>query len=231
MHQYTSTEGIERHVWQNTLWSEELLNALQYAITKLEGEELVRKAVREQNLDAVILNPCHIIGPWDTHNWIQLFEKVIDKSLPGIPPASGNFAWVGEVALAHIAAANQGRTGENYILGGPFSTMLAMIQEMQGQLNYPVSTKTTPAFLLKAMVPVFGLQRSAQSDSSAKRLVGKSHETRARHQPNPCKTRRPDRASRRRHWQSDRLPKRKRSGGEHADRFYLRQWRPGKLRS
>jgi len=130
---------------------------LQYAITKLEGEELVKKAVREQNLDAVILNPCHIIGPWDTHNWIQLFEKVIDKSLPGIPPASGNFAWVGEVALAHIAAANQGRTGENYILGGPFSTMLAMIQEMQGQLNYPVSTKTTPAFLLKAMVPVFGL--------------------------------------------------------------------------
>jgi len=131
---------------------------LEYAITKLEGEELVKKAVREQNLDAVILNPCHIIGPWDTHNWIQLFEKVLDKSLPGIPPASGNFAWVSEVAKAHITAASLGKKGENYILGGPYATMLAMIQEMQQQLSYPISSKTTPAFLLRAMVPVFTIQ-------------------------------------------------------------------------
>ncbi len=48
---------------------------MQYAITKFEAEELVRKAIAEHDLDAVIINPCHIIGPWDTHNWIQLFVK------------------------------------------------------------------------------------------------------------------------------------------------------------
>ncbi len=129
-----------------------------YGITKYQSEVLAKKAGTETGVKTVVLNPCHIIGPWDTHNWIQLFNHVKNETLPGIPPASGNFAWVQEVAKAHIAAVTKGANLENYILGGPKITMLELIQEMQLQLGKKLSTKTTPAFLLKAMEPVFRLQ-------------------------------------------------------------------------
>ena len=129
-----------------------------YAITKYQAEQLVKAAVARGDLDAVILNPCHIIGPWDNHNWIQLFEHTVAGTLPGVPPVSGNFTWVKDVAQAHIAAAEKGRTGENYILGGPFATILDVVNEMQRQLNKPVSKRAISPALLKAIEPFYRLK-------------------------------------------------------------------------
>jgi len=129
-----------------------------YSITKLQSEKLVKKAFAETGLKGVVLNPCNIIGPWDTRNWIQLFQLVKAEKVPGIPPASGSYAYVTEVAKAHISAVTKGRTGENYILGGPTLPMIGLINEIERQFGKKISKKTTPAFILKAIEPFYRIQ-------------------------------------------------------------------------
>lgn len=128
-----------------------------YAKSKWQAEQLVREAHNE-GLRAVITNPCHIIGPWDTNNWIHLFKAVVEDNLPGIPPATGNFSWVDEVAKAHITAAERGTSGENYILGGPLHSMLEMVNEMQRQLHKPMSKKATHPIVLQGIEPFMRLR-------------------------------------------------------------------------
>lgn len=129
-----------------------------YGIAKWTAEEMIRKAVNAGDIDAVILNPCHIIGPWDTNNWIQLFKAVMQDDLPGIPPAKGNFAWVHAVAAAHIQAVTSGVSGENYILGGPYHGMLDMVNEVQRQLGKPLSKRTSSPWLLRGIEPLMRMR-------------------------------------------------------------------------
>jgi dihydroflavonol-4-reductase len=128
-----------------------------YALTKWQAEQLVKQAVAAGEMDAVILNPCHIIGPGDTQNWIQIFRAIKDDKLPGVPPAGGNFGFVVEIAKALIVAAEKGQKGENYILGGPQLSFLQIVQEAQRQLHKPVSKKASPKALFYFVEPLMRL--------------------------------------------------------------------------
>ena len=128
-----------------------------YSVTKWQAEELVRQAVKADEVDAVILNPCHIIGPGDTQNWIQIFQAVKDDKLPGIPPAWGNFGFVAEIVNALINAAEKGRKGESYLLGGPHLAFLHIVQEAQRQLGKPMSKKASPKTLFRVVEPLMRL--------------------------------------------------------------------------
>jgi nucleoside-diphosphate-sugar epimerase len=120
-----------------------------YYKTKFQSEQLVKKAVKEQGLDAVILNPCHLVGPWDYHNWSQMLTMIANESLPGVPPGYGSFCHIEEVAKAHLSAATQGRSGENYILSGADASFLEFVTEIGELLGKKVPSKPMPAFLLK----------------------------------------------------------------------------------
>ena len=102
---------------------------INYHRTKYLSEQEVKKAV-EQGLFAVIMNPCNIIGPYDPGNWSQLIKSVYQNDLPGYPPGIGTFAHVRDVADAHISAANNGRKGENYLLGGVEASFKEVIIEI-----------------------------------------------------------------------------------------------------
>ena len=128
-----------------------------YAVTKWQAEEMVRNAVANGDIEAVIINPCHILGPGDTQNWIQIFKAVKEDKLPGIPPAWGNFGYVTEMAKAMVTAADKGQIGENYLLGGPHVAFLHVIQEAQRQLGKPVSKKASPPWLFKLVEPAMRL--------------------------------------------------------------------------
>ncbi len=119
-----------------------------YLNSKARGEMAVQNAIA-WGLDAVILNPANIIGPYDTANWSQLFTLVAEDKLPGIPPGRAPFCHVRDVARAHISAVERGRTGENYILGGPLATYAEAFAVVGDLLGHPVNAKTLPAFALK----------------------------------------------------------------------------------
>lgn len=97
-----------------------------YGRTKYLGELEVDDAIR-CGLDAVFINPPHIVGPYDTGNWSRLIRMVAQETLPGIPPGAASWSHVTEVARAHIAAAEHGRIGHRYLLGGTDASYLEAI--------------------------------------------------------------------------------------------------------
>lgn len=89
-----------------------------YGHSKYLAENEVLKA-REKGLQTIVVNPSIIIGPRDVN---QIGGSLILEAAKGrlrfYPPGGVNFIAVEDVAAGHIAAAEQGKIGERYILGG-----------------------------------------------------------------------------------------------------------------
>ncbi len=89
-----------------------------YVVTKREAEAAVLAEV-EQGLDAVIVNPVYMIGPWDwkPSSGRMLLEVGAGRGLFA-PPGSNDFVDVRDVAQGILSAMTRGQTGRRYILGG-----------------------------------------------------------------------------------------------------------------
>lgn len=154
---YTSsfaTWGLQRRRIDETTPVETNAHWIHYIRSKASARDIVLDAVRQQGLPAVILCPGHILGPHDRHNWARLFIMLAQQTLPGVPPGSGAFADVEEVAKAHISAASHGAIGEQYLLGGTEVSYLALLQRAAKLLQVPAPQHTTPAWLLKSLARV-----------------------------------------------------------------------------
>ena len=89
-----------------------------------------------QGLEAVIVNPVFMFGPWD---WKPSSGRMILRVASGMallaPPGGNDFADVRDVAAGILSAAERGEPGRRYILGGePLSYFEAwrMIAELVG---------------------------------------------------------------------------------------------------
>ena len=111
--------------------------------------------MERSNLDAVILHPAHILGPFDRHNWSRMIRMVYHKQLPGVPPGGGVFADVREVARAHINAFHKGRRGEHYLLGGTAATYLELVALIGQVLERQVPKRASPAWILRLLAIVY----------------------------------------------------------------------------
>ncbi|MCH2043945.1 MAG: SDR family oxidoreductase [Saprospiraceae bacterium] len=141
--------GFHKEIVQEDTPSTAMESDVNYCITKYQAEELVKKAVRDQGLHAVILNPGHIMGPYDLHNWIQMIILVHKNKLPGIPSGMGDFSHVNEIVKAHVAAAEKGNIGENYLLGGQHASFLDVINLIQKRFGRKLSKSATSDAVLK----------------------------------------------------------------------------------
>jgi dihydroflavonol-4-reductase len=92
--------------------------SLAYRWTKHLGEMEVLSAAR-RGLDVVVLNPSVIVGPGD--RYLHGGQYVRDSSrgkLFAYPFGGVNMVGISDVVEGHLAAAERGRCGERYILGG-----------------------------------------------------------------------------------------------------------------
>ena len=129
-----------------------------YAFTKAESEKLVMSAV-EDGLDAAILCPTAVIGPFDYRGSFlgRALIKIYQNKLPML--VSGGYDWVDvrDVAAAAIQAIESGRKGEKYILSGNFCT-LKDLSELTGKISGKRTPKfIAPIFLAKMASPFFQL--------------------------------------------------------------------------
>jgi dihydroflavonol-4-reductase len=127
-----------------------------YARTKAYAERKVKEAV-ERGIDATIVNPTHIVGRYDGHNWARLFQMLHDDNLPGVPPGAGNFANGRAVAEAVLAAYHKGKAGQNYILGGPQASFLEFLTIAADKLNKPAPKKPMSPFVLKMLASILSV--------------------------------------------------------------------------
>jgi dihydroflavonol-4-reductase len=108
-----------------------------YAATKARAEREVRRAAAD-GLDAVVLNPTAIIGPFDYRP--SLLGSAIAAFARGRLPVlvKGGFDWVDvrDVAAAAVAAAERAPAGGRYIVGGRWASMMdlaALAGELTGR--------------------------------------------------------------------------------------------------
>jgi len=121
---------------------------INYVKSKTLSENMV---LEDPFLDTVVINPTHIIGPGDKHNWARLIKMIAEQKLPSIPNGAGSFVDVRDVASGIIAAYHHGENGENYLLGGTDMNFTKFIHAVANKLEVKVTKVQLPNFLLKTL--------------------------------------------------------------------------------
>ena len=117
-----------------------------YGHSKFLAETEVFRAIR-RGLDCVILNPVVILGPDDINQISSstVIEMARGNVPPTAPPGGATLIDVRDVAVAHIAAAERGRTGERYSLGSVDLTHKAWLRLTAHVLGKSTRLITLPA--------------------------------------------------------------------------------------
>jgi len=115
-----------------------------YDRTKAQGESIVAQAIGK-GLDAIILNPTGIIGPYDFEP--SLFGAVIVMMANGRLPVTigGGFDWVDvrDVAEGAVRAAFHAPAGGKYLLSGHWVSLKDVAREVGLAVN-----RKPPAYVL-----------------------------------------------------------------------------------
>ena len=126
-----------------------------YASTKAEATEAVLEAA-ENGLDAVVVHPSGIVGPYDSGNnhIVQMISMCISGKLPVGVNGGYDFVDVRDVAKGCLEAADRGKKGNCYILSNRYFT----VKEL---LDYVCETAggrkkvCLPIGVARAFLPVF----------------------------------------------------------------------------
>jgi dihydroflavonol-4-reductase len=121
---------------------------INYNRTKWLAEEEVRAGIA-RGLDAVIINPSHVLGRYDRQGWARLIIAAHERWLPGVPAGAGTFCHAEAVAKAQIAAVERGRTGQNYLLGGSDASFVELFRVINQVTGARVKLRALPAWLFR----------------------------------------------------------------------------------
>ncbi len=127
-----------------------------YAHTKWLAEVEVRRGI-ESGLDAVLMNPAMIVGPYDPHGFGRIFFLVQEGRLVALYPGRCSWCHVREVVRAEISAFERGRTGANYLLGGADASWVECAHLVGEILGRPVPSRVLGAATLRAIAVVASL--------------------------------------------------------------------------
>jgi nucleoside-diphosphate-sugar epimerase len=123
-----------------------------YERSKQRAEELV--LAERDGMEVVVLNPSGVYGPTPspTPSFENgLFEPVVRKRLPAVPPGGTGYAYVAGVANGHLLAAQKGADGERYILAdgyASFREICETVRDVAGRGRVP---PTMPVPMAKAV--------------------------------------------------------------------------------
>ena len=127
-----------------------------YERSKRQAEQLCDEYGR-LGLDIVIVNPTRVYGPGPlnkSNSVAVIIKKYLAgkwRFIPGTGRATGNYAYVDDVAAGHVLALIYGVPGEKYILGGAN----ASYNEFFGQLARVSGKKYRMLFIPFSLIRVF----------------------------------------------------------------------------
>jgi dihydroflavonol-4-reductase len=125
---------------------------LGYFETKHAAELLVKKAVLEKGLNAVIVNPSTIYGAGDARKGSRKTQlKVAQGKFPFYTSGGVNVVGVEAVVEGIISAWKKGRTGERYILCGDNLSIETLFKTIAHFAGVPAPKTKMPDFLLHAI--------------------------------------------------------------------------------
>lgn len=132
-----------------------------YKRSKVVAERLVERMIAEAGLPAVIVNPSTPIGPRDVRPTPtgRILVEAANGKMPAFVDSGLNLVHVHDVARGHILAADKGRVGERYILGGQdvsLGAMLGDIARIAGRKAPTVQLPVAPLFPLAWLAELGG---------------------------------------------------------------------------
>ena len=124
---------------------------------KPKQQNIFMNAVKNKNLNACIIHPSGIIGPYDYGNshLTELVREVSNEKLFAIVKGGYDFVDVRDVADAIITASKKDNKGECYILSNRYITIKELsdlICDVQGIKNIKI---VLPICLAKIIAPFF----------------------------------------------------------------------------
>ncbi len=108
-----------------------------YKRSKYRAQKLVERFVEETGFHVVIVNPSTPIGPYDIKPTPtgRIIVEAANGRIPAFVDTGLNLVHVEDVAEGHLLAAEKGRPGESYILGGENWTLADMLHEIAAMTN------------------------------------------------------------------------------------------------
>lgn len=126
-----------------------------YDRSKAAGEAALRQMI-DRGLDAVIVNPTGVIGPYDfaPSRMGSVFLALFRRRLPAL--IDGGFDWVDvrDVASSMLAAEAQGRRGENYLLPGHHLSLPELAAAAEQVSGVPKPTFSVPMRFARLWSPL-----------------------------------------------------------------------------
>ena len=121
---------------ENTLPDEYSTSNLYFA-SKISAELAIGRFLKERTLPVVMILPGWMWGPgdWAPTSSGQLVLDYLQQKLPGVIDGGASTVDARDVAQAAVAAADRGRAGERYIVGGrylAFSDVIATLERVTG---------------------------------------------------------------------------------------------------
>jgi dihydroflavonol-4-reductase len=151
-----------------------------YKLSKILAEDEVLDGVGS-GLHAMIVNPSVIVGERDTRFHAgQLIRDIKKGRVPFYVEGGMNIVYVGDVAEGMIAAAEQGRAGERYILAGEnlthreiFRRTAALIGGRPPLGRFPLGLLAKLGGLVESVSGVLGVEPPLTRDLAA--IAGRYH--------------------------------------------------------
>lgn len=116
-----------------------------YKRSKWMAEQEILKAAKA-GAPVMVVMPTTPIGPWD---WKptptgKIILDFLNGKLPGYVETGLNFVGVEECAAGHLLAAEKGKIGERYLLGGENLTLKAMLDTLSAITGLPAPKLKIP---------------------------------------------------------------------------------------
>ncbi len=112
-----------------------LKSSSSYSTTKQEADHVVLQLV-DQGLDALIIHPSFMLGPWDWKpSSAQMMIPIIKGFVPFAPGGGFSVADVRNVAEGIVNSIEQGKSGERYIMAGVNLPYLELWQKFAALVN------------------------------------------------------------------------------------------------
>jgi dihydroflavonol-4-reductase len=122
-----------------------------YMDSKRKGQELVLEAVEKRGLQAIVVNPTFMIGPYDSRpSSGAMVLAIYNGKVPGYTTGGKNFVAVKDVAEAIKNSLTMGRIGECYILGNINMTYQKAFTIIADTIDRKAPTRKLSPFVVKS---------------------------------------------------------------------------------
>ncbi len=113
-----------------------------YALSKMKAQELVLEYANSRKIEAVVVNPTFMIGPYDTKpSSGKIITMIYNRKFVPVPAGGKNFIHVADVAVGICNAIDKGKSGSCYLLANEnlsYSEFYTKLAKIAGKRFYQI---------------------------------------------------------------------------------------------